>query len=133
MQHPLLIKWEKQLKKLLDEVDEALEKSYGANWPLHPARPAQGSTANKAHDGLFDITANFSLGLGSDRGRGYTIDIHMATLNHITPEEKQAIEEQALKLIAERLKTFFPGRALAVDRDGHLIRLYGDLSLGHVH
>lgn len=133
MQHPLLIKWEKRLKRLLDEVDDALENEYGDRWRLHPARPHRGQTANKASDGLFDISANFSLGLGLDKGRGYSIDIHIATLDEISPADKAMIEASAMQLIAQRLNRYFPDRALHVNRDGGLIRLHGDLSLGDVH
>ena len=132
VQHPRLAQWEKALKTLLDEVDDALENRFGDLWRLHPARPERGATANKAHDGLFDITANFSLGLGSTKGRGYAIDIHVATLETLAPEERLRIEDEAQRLIAARLTQAFPGRELFIDRDGPVLKLHGDLSLGPI-
>lgn len=130
MQHPRLHIWEKALKGLLDEVDDALETRFGGQWRLHPARPGRGTTANKAHDGLFDITANFSLGLGSTQGKGYAIDIHVATLERLPDSARRQIEDEALVLIRERLPKAFPGRELFIDRDGPVLKLHGDLSLG---
>lgn len=131
MQHPALHKWEKLLKQLLDEVDDALEDQFGSSWQRHPARPERGSTANKAHDGLFDITANFSLGIGSEIGRGYSIDIHIATLDSISTDLRRTIENTALNIIREKLPEHFPERSLSISRDGSLLKLHGDLSLGH--
>ncbi|HDQ44974.1 MAG TPA: hypothetical protein ENN17_05660 [bacterium] len=132
VQHPHLRLWEQKLKRLLDDLDEVLEDAYGHKYHLHPARRGRGATANRSHDGLFDITANFTLGLGSERGKGYVIDIRMVTLEKISEEVRTRIEELAMRHIQKKLKEFFPDRDLWIDRDGHLLKLHGDLSLGTV-
>ena len=128
--HHSLIKWEKNLKKVLDDLDDLLESRFGTQYPLHPARSKRGSTANKAHDGLFDITAAFSLGTGSDIGKGYVVDIHMVTLEKVPEKIKTKINNATLKILRSKLPEYFPGRNLKVDKEGHIIKIYGDLSLG---
>lgn len=128
IRHPDLHKWEEQLKGLLDSLDDVLEDRYGRKLPLHPSRNPRGSTSNKAHDGLFDITANFSLGIGSKIGRGYVIDIHLATLEKIPAELHREIHDTAITTLREKLPEFFPGAALNVAHDKEMLRIYGDLS-----
>jgi hypothetical protein len=130
MRHPALGKWEERLKALLDEVDDVLETKYGSIYPLHPARKKRGQTANKEQDGLFDIGSSFSPGFGSDIGRGYIVTIDMVTLAHIQSEIREKIERAAVRLIREKLRDYFPERELRVGRDGDVIKIYGDLSLG---
>jgi hypothetical protein len=130
MRHPALGKWEERLKALLDEVDDVLETRYGGLYPLHPARKKRGQTANKEQDGLFDIGSSFSPGFGSDIGRGYIVTIDMVTLAHIQSEIREKIERAAVRLIREKLRDYFPERDLRVGRDGDVIKIYGDLSLG---
>jgi len=132
MTHPSLIAWEKKLKAVLDKLDHELEDKYGDRYPLHPARPGRGSTANPAHDGLFDITANFTLGSGSDIGRGYVVDIHMPTLTDIPRKICSEIENHAVHQLRKLLPHHFPGKNLRVDLDGDVIKIHGDLSLGDV-
>ncbi|MDZ7821720.1 MAG: hypothetical protein U5N26_07875 [Candidatus Marinimicrobia bacterium] len=79
MRHHALVKWEKALKSVLDEVDVVLEKRYGGKYDLHPARRPHGSTSNRSHDGLFDIRGEFTLGLGSTAGRDI---LSISTLKH---------------------------------------------------
>ena len=130
MQHSRLVEWERNLKQMLDRLDDYLEDRYGDKYNLHPARPQRGRTANKSHDGLFDIVGSFTLGLGSDIGRGYIIDIRMSTLDHIPKEIENTIEAEAVEFLLERLPKFFPGKNLSVSMDNHVIKLHGDLSLG---
>ena len=130
MKHPALGKWEKRLKELLDRVDDYLETAYGDLYPLHPARKKRGATANKEHDGLFDIGSSFTPGFGSDRGRGYVVTITLVTLARVPAEVVEKIETDAIRLIKEHLPEYFPERDLAVVKDGHLIKIIGDLSLG---
>ncbi|MBO7222834.1 MAG: hypothetical protein J6V70_01715, partial [Kiritimatiellae bacterium] len=66
-----LEEWEERLYTLLREIDGALEDKYGKLYPLHPARPQRGETANPQYDGLFRITASYSAGYGSKLGPGY--------------------------------------------------------------
>ena len=132
MQHPSLSAWEDTLKKVLDHLDDTLEDQFGNHYKLHPARPERGRTSNKSHDGLFDITANFTLGLGSERGKGYVIDIHLSTLEKIPGDIWNQIEDLAVQKLRNTLKEHFPDKSLHVDRDGKIIKIYGDLSLGRV-
>ena len=132
MKHPNLAAWEDKLHALLDELDDILEDSYGHHYRLHPARPQRGTTSSKSHDGLFDITANFTLGLGSELGKGYVIDIHLSTLQKVSEEIFDQIEAKTIDHLRKRLPYYFPNRHLDVKQDGTTIKLYGDLSLGNV-
>ena len=130
MQHTSLEIWEKKLKSILDELDDYLEDRYSKKYCLHPARPGRGKTSNKSQDGLFDVVASFSLGAGSQYGRGYVVDVDMATLEHIPEEIKKEIESITLKSLQENLPEYFPGKNLKVNKDGNVIKIHGDLSLG---
>ncbi len=132
VQHPSLERWETSLKELLDALDDALEETFGSRFLLHPARRPRGATANKSHDGLFDIAAGFTLGLGSKHGRGYVIDIHISTLERVPPEVEKEVYTFALSFLRRGLKNHFPGRHLKVSQDGNVLKLSGDLSLGKV-
>ena len=83
MRHHAAIKWEAQLDEAMHELDLFLEEKYRGQYILHPARPIQGKTANPSQDGLFSIAANFSLGFGSEIGKGYIVDIRLVTLQHV--------------------------------------------------
>ena len=132
MHHPKLEFWEKHLVKLINELDDFLEEKYKGEFKLHPARRKRGKTVSKAQDGLFNIAANFSLGIGSKFGRGYVVDVHLATLEKVPSEIQKKIIEDALLKINDLLPKYFPGKKLNVDRDGKVIKIYGDLSLGKV-
>ncbi|MFO7891315.1 MAG: hypothetical protein R6V04_13365 [bacterium] len=130
--HPSLVKWEKTLKKVLDWLDDYLENRYGSLYSLHPARRARGTTLNKSHDGLFDIVSSFTPGKGSEYGRGYIVDIHMATLDNVPENIQQEINAVVIQHLRKKLPRAFPGRNLRVDLDGNMIKIYGDLSLGEI-
>ena len=117
---------------MLDDLDDILEDHFGHRYYLHPARPKRGATANKSHDGLFNITAQFSLGIGSEHGKGYVIDIRLSTLEKVPDEITNQIEDLALKKIEEKLPEYFPGKDLSITRDGDLLKLHGDLRLGKI-
>ena len=132
MRHPKFIKWEKNLKRIIDNLDDILEDKYGDRFQLHPARSPRGKTSSKAQDGLFDIVANYSLGIGSKHGKGYIVDIHMSTLKHIPFEIRQEIDEIILITLREKLPECFPGKNLNVAKEANVIKIYGDLNLGTV-
>lgn len=132
MRHPNLIKWEKKLKSVLDNIDVLLEEKYGKKYDLHPARRKHGTTSNRSHDGLFDIRADFTLGLGSDKGRGYIVDIDLKTLENVPKEVIKNIENDTISELKERLSQAFPNRELSVEKDGNVIKIIGDLSLGDI-
>jgi len=129
IKHPKLQKWESRLKSLLNSLDDELENHFGKTLQLHPARSARGTTSSKDQDGLFDITAAFSLGLGSKTGKGYVIDIHLATLENIPGQLKKEIEDYALKALRKQLPAVFPGENLKIQKEANIIKLFGDLSL----
>jgi len=130
--HPKLAEWEKKLQKLINFVDDYLENKYHGKYRLHPARPERGKTSSKTQDGLFSITASFSPGYGSKFGRGYVVDVHVATLDDVEKERIAEIKKEAFEIIKEKLPEFFPNREITVKRDGTLIKIFGDLSLGQV-
>ncbi|MCK5850086.1 MAG: hypothetical protein KAH23_04160 [Kiritimatiellae bacterium] len=130
MKHRKLIEWEKKLKEVFDKIDDVIEQKYNELYPLHPSRPARGTTANKAHDGLFDLGAAFSAGFGSEHGRGYIVKMRMATLADVPDETRETIENEVADLLRKGLKTAFPKRPLEVSRDGPIFKIHGDLSIG---
>ncbi|MCG8452425.1 MAG: hypothetical protein MI717_04490 [Spirochaetales bacterium] len=130
MRHTSARIWDQTLKALFDEVDDWLENAYGKSYSLHPNRPHRGTTANKEMDGLFNVGADFSAGYGSQLGRGYVVQVRMSTLDHIPPEVRTQIEADVETLVQEKLPVFFPGRKLHLERDGRLLKIIGDLSLG---
>ena len=124
-----LEKWEKKLDGILDELDDLLEDKFGNKYKLHPVRPARGETSNSSMDGLFDLSASFSLGLGSELGRGYVLKIKIVTLEEVSEEIQQMVETIALKEISRKLPIVFPDRKLDISYDGHIIKIFGDLNL----
>ncbi len=130
MRHPKAIGWEDKLKALFDRIDDRLEERYGKKYPLHPNRPPRGATANRESDGLFNVGAAFSAGYGSSLGKGYVVEIRMATPARVPPAVMESIEQEVVSMIEAEVKTEFPGRDLKVSRDGPVYKIHGDLSLG---
>jgi hypothetical protein len=128
--HPKTIEFNDCLKKMFDEVDAYIEDAYGERYSLHPARPQRGRTANPQADGLFNIGADFTPGYGSRLGRGYLIDVTMATLEKIDEDVRREIYHKAVDKVRQLLPVYFPGRRLSVRRDGRHFKIQGDFSLG---
>jgi hypothetical protein len=124
-----LEEWEERLYTLLREIDGALEDKYGKLYPLHPARPKRGETANPQYDGLFRITASYSAGYGSKLGPGYIFRVELVTFEMVPDTIRQTIEAEAIQMAEDGLKRIFPERELSIARDGNVIKIYGDLSL----
>mgnify|MGYP003288978240 FL=1 len=124
-----LEEWEGRLYTLLREIDGVLEDKYGKLYPLHPARPQRGETANPQYDGLFRITASYSAGYGSKLGPGYIFRVELVTFEMVPDETRLSIEEEAMQMAENGLKRVFPERELSIARDGNVIKIYGDLSL----
>jgi len=129
MLHQRVEEWESALNALLRRVDGALEKSYGAVLARHPARLPHGSTPNPQQDGLFRVTASFTPGFGSEHGKGYVIQLDFVTLESIPVQQRESLQQLAIRLIKEGLHEFLPGRNLAVKRDANVWKIVGDLSL----
>jgi hypothetical protein len=81
-------------------------------------------------DGLFEVGADFTAGLGSEYGRGYSVAFRTATLEKIPPEQFEFLMNEAAALIRRKLPGYFPGRELSVVRDGNRFKIIGDFSLG---
>ncbi|HMO51669.1 MAG TPA: hypothetical protein PKE26_10695 [Kiritimatiellia bacterium] len=127
--HPLVIAWEENLKRIFDDIDHELEAEYGDRYPLHPNRPPQGATANPEDDGLFNIGASFTAGYGSEHGRGYILNVRMVTLARVPADVQAYMEDRVVERLRERLPAIFPGKDLRVERDGHVFKITGDLSV----
>jgi flagellar capping protein FliD len=130
--HPSQIKLEKRFRKMLNELDEYLENTYGNQYDLHPNRPVRGEAASNLYDGLFSATMNFSMGYGSEHGRGYIVKIDISTLEQVDKEHRSHIEEDAIEHLRLLLERDFPERYLEIKRDGRLYKIVGDFSLGHL-
>jgi hypothetical protein len=130
--HPSLSDWEARLDKAIDELDHILEEKYGGSYKLHPVRRKRGTTIDPTHDGLFSIAAQFSLGIGSELGRGYIVDLKMVTLQDVKDSVRDEIEDFALGKLNEILPNYFATKNLGVVKDGNVIKITGDLSLGPV-
>ena len=129
MRNEALEAFESRLGECLHAIDRTLEARHGETFRRHPARPAEGTTANPEYDGLFSLIANFSAGIGSALGPGYTLSLRISTLEAVPEEVRNAWEEEAMGLLREQLPTLFPNRALTLHRDKYGWKLHGDLSL----
>lgn len=129
MRHFRIEDWESRLKRVFDRIDDSLEEKYGRKYPLHPARPPRGTTASKAHDGLFNVGASFSAGYGTRRGPGYVVEVRLVTLSRVPHYLRSRIEEEVVEKLREELPKEFPDRELEVERDGPVYKIYGDLRL----
>jgi hypothetical protein len=127
-----MVAFTKTLEALFREVDAFLEDHWGASFSLHPNRPRRGETENPEMDGLYNVGPDFTVGLGSEQGRGYIISLKAATLDKISPEQFEFLMEQAAALIQRKLPEYFPDRELSVVRDGKRFKIIGDFSLGEV-
>jgi hypothetical protein len=132
MKHAKMKDWDDRLKELFDRIDAELEERYHGAWALRRNRPALGETSNPEADGLFNIGAVFTPGYGSAIGRGYLVDITLATSERLEAEEREKIEAQVIELLQSLLPEYFPGRKLKISRDGSMYKIHGDLSLGSV-
>lgn len=130
MRHPRAEAFEQRIKEVFDRIDGELEATYGTRFALHPARPAHRETGNPELDGLFNVGAAFSAGFGSRHGSGYVVEIRMATLDQVPPMIREEIERTVVRRLRDGLREAFPGRHLAVKRDGHVFKITGNLFLG---
>ncbi len=124
--------FESSLNVLCNELDNYLEDSYEGVFGRHPNRPGRGSGANPSFDGLFCTTAAFTLGYGSQYGRGYLINIDVRTLERVSAQQMEEIKNKALVFTKAKLPVVFPKRKLDIVRDGNLLKIVGDFSLGDV-
>ena len=128
--HPKLAAFTGRLEALFHEVDADLEELWGGSFPLHPNRPVRGETWNPEMDGLFEIAPDFTVGIGSEKGRGYIVSLRVATLEKVSAAEYEYLMTLAAALVRKKLPHFFPERNLEVVRDGPRVKIIGDFSLG---
>lgn len=121
--------WEGKLRKIFKEINDFLEGKYGALFPLNPVRPRHGTTSDPECDGLFDVGATYTTGLGSKHGEGYVIDVRWATLTPVPDEMRKYAEAVTESILNKRLSSEFPGKKLKVVHDGDIMKIVGDLSL----
>lgn len=132
MYHPKMMAWENQLKKVFDRIDHELEDAYGGAWTLRRNRPRRGATSNPEADGLFNVGTFFTPGYGSELGRGYLVEVILATDEAVPAAKRNEIEERVRDLLLEYLPEYFPDRRLHVDRDGSMYKIHGETGLGRL-
>ncbi|MDX9957393.1 MAG: hypothetical protein AB7T74_13490 [Clostridia bacterium] len=132
MDHPKTVEWDARMKSMFDRIDAILEDRYHNHWRLRRNRPGRGETTNPEADGLFNVGAIFTPGYGSEIGRGYLVDITLATDAQVPQEQREEIEALVLDLLKGFIPEYFPERRLEVSRDGSMYKIHGDLSLGSV-
>ncbi|MFA6567985.1 MAG: hypothetical protein WCS96_07210 [Victivallales bacterium] len=121
--------WEGKLRKIFKEIDAVLEEKYGSFFPRNPVRARHGSTSSPESDGLFDVGAAYSTGLGSAYGEGYAVEVRWATLSQIPENLRIESESIVENILNRRLPDEFPGKNLKVVRDGTVMKIVGNLSL----
>lgn len=130
MYHPKMSDFKARFQAMFDEIDHYIEEKYGQLYALHPSRPLRGETANPQADGLFNIGADFTPGYGTQTGRGYLLDVHMATLEKVSEDDRWMIMEDVVKKLSELLPRHFPERKLEIFAEGDHFKIVGDFSLG---
>ncbi len=86
--HPKQVELESKMRHLCDDLDHYLEDTFGEAYPLHPNRPERGKAASVAYDGLFSTGTQFTLGYGSNHGRGYILSVEIRTLSWVQKDKK---------------------------------------------
>ena len=125
-----LERWEDRLKKVFDEIDTEFEaEGVCRKFQRHPNRPPAFATSNREDDGLFDLGAAFTVGLGSAHGPGYVVQARLATLDDVPPATQEKFEAEVVRRLRQKLPQAFPGVALHDARDGHVYKNHGVLSL----
>ena len=128
--HPKQEELENNLSLLCQNLDNYLEDEYGSRYRIHPNRLKRGLGSNPRFDGLFSTAMAFTVGYGSNTGRGYVVEVDIRTLDRVSPEERQEINDAAFSYIQSNLKEVFPDRDLSIVKDGNLMKIVGDFSLG---
>lgn len=131
--HPKQEELENNLSLLCQNLDNYLEDEYGSRYRIHPNRLKRGSGSNPRFDGLFSTAMAFTLGYGSNAGRGYVVEVDIRTLDKVSPDERQEINDAAFSYIQNNLKEVFPDRDLSIVKDGNLMKIVGDFSLGEAY
>ncbi|MCR5732214.1 MAG: hypothetical protein K6G51_04685 [Sphaerochaetaceae bacterium] len=110
-------------------IDNHLEDMFSEEINIHPSRMKRGVGANPIHDGIFSVTIIFSMGYGTKYGRGYIINLSISTLDNISYELKQRIEEETFDFVSRHVNEYIPNRNIECVRDAGLIKLIGNFTL----
>lgn len=129
MRSQKVLVWEQRLKEAFDEIDHILEEEFKNMLPLHPRRPIRGTTTNPAADGLFNIGASYTTGLGSKNGEGYSVEIRLSSLETVSPELRKKVNERVKTLLNEKLPQIFPNNQLEITDHGHGLKIHGDIHI----
>ncbi|MCF0261419.1 MAG: hypothetical protein HUK23_00735 [Sphaerochaetaceae bacterium] len=130
--HPKQEEFESKMTHLSQELDKYLEEKYGKLYTLHPNRMRHGTGANPSFDGLFSTSCAFTLGIGSNSGRGYVVQVGIRTLQNVSQSDKDMVIFEALNYINNTLPNVFPDRELKVIYENNLLKIIGDFSLGEL-
>ena len=82
--HPKQEELENKLSQLCQALDNHLEDKFGEHYRIHPNRLKRGQAANPTFDGLFSTSLAFTLGYGSQYGRGYVMNVEIRTLDKVS-------------------------------------------------
>lgn len=132
MDHPKTVEFDARMKALFDRLDAVLEERHAGRWRPRRNRPERGATANPEADGLFNLGVFFDPGYGSGTGRGYLVEALIAVEGGAGDEERAEIESELAALLEAELPKAFPERRLRLVREGRMLEIVGDLSLGSV-
>jgi len=132
LHHPKTIEFDARMKAMFDRIDGIMEERHGGRWRLRRNRPGRGETANPEADGLFNLGVFFDPGFGTKLGRGYLVEVDLASGEEIPSGDREAIEREVLELLRRFLPEHFPERRFEVGREGRMYKIRGDLSLGEV-
>jgi hypothetical protein len=130
--HPKQEILEEKMAQLCQALDNHLEDIYGDHYRLHPNRLRRGKGSNPSFDGLFSTSLAFTLGYGSQYGRGYVVNVEIRTLDKVSQYDSTKIQAEAFSFISQNLKKFIPDQDLKIVQDGNLMKVVGDFSLGDV-
>ncbi|MBQ7508016.1 MAG: hypothetical protein IJT52_01660 [Spirochaetales bacterium] len=130
--HPKQEILEEKMAQLCQALDNHLEDIYGDHYRLHPNRLRRGKGSNPSFDGLFSTSLAFTLGYGSEYGRGYVVNVEIRTLDKVSQYDSTKIQAEAFSFISQNLKKFIPDQDLKIVQDGNLMKVIGDFSLGDV-
>lgn len=130
--HPKQEILEEKMAQLCQALDNHLEDIYGDHYRLHPNRLRRGKGSNPSFDGLFSTSLAFTLGYGSEYGRGYVVNVEIRTLDKVSQYDSTKIQAEAFSFISRNLKKFIPDQDLKIVQDGNLMKVVGDFSLGDV-
>ena len=128
--HPKQEEFEDRLNLMCMALDNYLEDVFEGAFTLHPNRMKRGGGANPGFDGVFATSVSFTLGYGSQYGRGYNVVIDVRTLDRVSDIQKEEIKNKAVSFLKTALKDYFPERKLDIVKDGNLLKITGDFSLG---